>query len=320
MREAMFYTKLDNHEVRCELCPKHCIIPDGASGFCKIRKNIGGKLFTLNYSKLTIAIDPIEKKPLYHFYPFKKILSIGSFGCNFDCDFCQNFEISRDFTLNDLNAAQDFSPEEIIDIAKRYNIDMIAFTYNEPTVFYEFMFDVAKLAKKNYMKTVLVSNGYIEEEPLKELMPYLDAANIDLKGDNSFYRKICKGTLNPVRKTIKLLYPKVWVELTLLLIPKYHTPEVQKELFSFIASIDKNIPLHISRYFPMRRMTEKATDLDSLNSAYALAKKYLNFVYRGNVGIENTICPKCGEVLIDRFNFTVKPISDCGFKLPGRFD
>lgn len=319
MIEAKYYEKLNNNLVRCNLCPKHCIITENSTGFCLVRKNINGTLYTLNDKISTIAIDPIEKKPLYHFLPFSKILSIGANGCNFDCKFCQNFEISRNLTEK-----LDYSPEEIVEIAKSYNIPSIAYTYNEPTVFYEFLLETAKLAKEQNIRNVIVSNGFIEEEPLKELLPFLDAANIDLKGNSEFYKKICKGNLDYVKKTIEILIKnKVWVEITFLVIDNFNDNQNDaEEMFKWLQQFNDRIALHITRFYPMREFSNlQPTKKETLEKMYNLAKKYLDFVYLGNIISDkiNTYCPKCNSLLIDRIHLKKKIKCNCGYELIGRF-
>ncbi|MEM1988362.1 MAG: AmmeMemoRadiSam system radical SAM enzyme [Candidatus Woesearchaeota archaeon] len=319
MIEAKHYEKLENNLVKCNLCPKHCIIKPNSTGFCLVRKNIDGKLYTFNDKISTIAVDPIEKKPLYHFLPFSKILSIGANGCNFDCKFCQNFEISRNLTEK-----LDYSERDIVEIAKVYGIPSIAYTYNEPTVFYEFMLETAKLAKKEGIKNVIVSNGFIEKEPLEELLPFLDAANIDLKGNSEFYKKICNGNVDYVMKNIETLTKNnVWVEITFLVIDGYNDNlDSAEEMFKWLNQFNDKIALHITRFFPMREFINlQPTKKETLEKMYNLAKKYLDFVYLGNIFTDkiNTHCPKCNSILIDRIHFKKKIKCECGYELIGRF-
>jgi len=298
--EAMYYEKLKDDKVKCTLCPHSCTIGDGEVGVCRVRKNSKGTLISLNYGKITsYAYDPIEKKPLYHFYPGSKILSIGSFGCNFKCDFCQNWEISqrRSWTT-------DLEDDDIILLGKSLGSIGIAYTYNEPIVSYEHVYHVCKIAKDNGLKNVLVTNGYINSEPLRELLPYIDAMNIDLKSfDENFYKKICKGSLEPVKKTIEEAAKYTHVEITNLIIEGLNSTEKEiEELASWIASIDRSIPLHLTKYFPSYRMSLPETSYDALLRAKSIAKKYLDYVYIGNVmGIDNnTYCPNCFNELINR--------------------
>ena len=317
LREAMFYEILPNNKVRCNLCPKRCIISEGKSGFCLIRMNINGKLYVKD-DVVAMHIDPIEKKPLFHFYPFQPILSLATSGCNFDCLHCQNYEISRRIV-----DGERLTGTQIVDLALKHNIPMIAFTYNEPTVFFELMLETAKYAKENDIKTVMVSNGFINEEPLLQLIPYLDAANIDLKAfNNKFYTKIAKGFIEPVKRTIELLVKHgVWIEVTFLVIPTLNDDfDEAEKMFKWLSEF--NVPLHITRFYPMRYLKHlPPTPISTLEKMYSLAKKYLDFVYVGNVlsEKENTYCPKCGRLLIDRFNLKFKTKCECGYELPGRF-
>ncbi|NLI89354.1 MAG: AmmeMemoRadiSam system radical SAM enzyme [Epulopiscium sp.] len=283
IREAMFYEKHEDY-LRCHLCPHSCKIKEGKSGKCLVRTNNKGILRTINYGKVTAAgLDPIEKKPLYNFHPGKNILSVGTFGCNFTCDFCQNYTIAhyeRDGRF--------ISPEDLaLSCINADNNIGIAFTYNEPTIWYEYIYDTAKYLKKNYpdFKIVLVTNGFIKEGPLKELLPYIDAMNIDLKAfNNKYYKEICGGSLDPVLNTIKMASSKCHVEITSLLVNGLNdSKEEVSKIASFIGEIDKDIPLHLSRYFPRYKMDRPATNIDIMRDRQKTAKKYLNKVYLGNV-------------------------------------
>ncbi len=287
-KEALFYHK-ENGKVRCELCPQLCLISKGHTGYCGVRECNESedelKLYTLNYGEITsISLDPVKKKPLYHFFPDKNILSIGSFGCNFKCSFCQNYSISQ------YKADSEFvSAEDMATISLEQDKDSIglAFTYNEPSIWYEYVYDVAKEIKKrnSVHKVVLVSNGYITEKPLLQLLPYVDAMNIDLKGTEEFYRNICRGSLEPVKNTIRTAHSSgCHIEITTLLIPDENTGfEAINMLVDFLSSVDRGIILHISRYFPRYRMNKPETSLEDMKKAYSLAKARLNNVYAGNV-------------------------------------
>ncbi|MFH1062481.1 MAG: AmmeMemoRadiSam system radical SAM enzyme [Candidatus Omnitrophota bacterium] len=283
MKEALYYKKLDNLAVQCVLCPKNCVIKPEATGFCKARKNIKGKLYSLIYGKTTgIAVDPIEKKPLAQYHPREVILSLGSRGCNLACMFCQNWNISQnpDAYLEDIDA------EEIVREAKRLHTFGIAYTYNEPFIWFEFILETAKLAKTNKLENVLVTNGYVNPDPLEEILPYIGAMNIDLKAlDNDFYRKICQGTLDPVLNTIIRAKQDCHIELTNLVIPGYNDSEEHFEkladwIFTYTGA---DTPLHLSRYFPCYKLNALVTPLETLKKAYSIAKKKLKFVYIGNV-------------------------------------
>lgn len=300
MMEARYYKKYDKDEVHCLLCPHYCMIKPGGLGRCRARKNIDGTLYSINYGKLTsYGFDPVEKKPLYHFYPGKSIFSIGTFGCNFDCDFCQNWEIVQTKSL-----FMEVANDDILSLALAKDSIGIAYTYNEPTISYEFVLDMAKLVREKNMKNVLVTNGYINREPLLELLPLIDAMNIDLKAiDDSFYKNICKGRLEPVLETIKTAAKNTHVEITTLLIDGENTSVEQIERLSQkIAEIDKGIPLHLSRYFPNNRMNLPPTKVDTLIEARNIARKYLDYVYLGNLwGVDNnTICPVCKAIIVER--------------------
>lgn len=287
MRTALFQTSLPNG-VRCNICPKQCVIAEGHYGFCHGRKNEKGTLIAENYGRITsIALDPIEKKPLRHFSPGSTILSVGTYGCNFRCDFCQNWTISQGNATE--TAYYELSPEELVRGAllkkEERNIG-IAFTYNEPTVWYEYVLDTAKLAKENDLKIVLVTNGYIQEEPLKELLPFVDGMNIDLKAFHpEFYEKVCFGDIDSVKKTIQLASEACHVEISTLLIPELNDglSEISR-LAEFLSDIDPEMPLHLSRYFPRyKRKTPPPTSIDQMEKCRHEALKFLTHVYLGNV-------------------------------------
>jgi len=310
-----YYEQLDKeyphsiHSIRCVLCPNKCVILDGKSGLCKARINIKGKLYSTVYGHpCSISIDPIEKKPLYYFYPGEKILSFGTFGCNIFCKGCQNFDITRvQDVIKETGKLEYYSAEEIIETAKSRNIKMIAYTYNEPTIFFEYMLDIAKLARKNGIKNVIVSNGYINPKPLKELCKYIDAANIDIKGiTEKFYREYSKANIKPILESIKTLRKSgVWLELTNLVIPGLNDdPKDIKKLCEWIKdNVGVNVPLHFSRFYPYyNASTTSPTPENTLEFAKEIATKTgLKYVYIGNLGfLDDTICDKCGNVLIKR--------------------
>jgi len=271
--------------MKCPVCFHHCDLSRGQIGLCRARIGGASKVVSLNYGRCTsLALDPIEKKPLKEFCPGSMILSYGSFGCNLHCPFCQNYEISQNNLLTD---SEYVSPQSLVESAlslvPQGNIGL-AFTYNEPLVSYEYVKDAAKLAKENGLRTVLVTNGTATLEVLKEILPYIDAMNIDLKAfDESFYKYV-GGSLEMVKAFIASAYKKCHIELTTLIIPgKNDSPEAMKEEAKWIASLDPKIPLHLSRYFPRYEETEPMTPLSSLTSLKAIAKRYLNSVYLGNV-------------------------------------
>ncbi|NLB40728.1 MAG: AmmeMemoRadiSam system radical SAM enzyme [Clostridiales bacterium] len=304
------YWESEGNKVRCFLCPHHCLIGNGKSGICSVRTNQDGMLKTINYGEIaSMSVDPIEKKPLYHFHPGKRILSVGTFGCNFICDFCQNYSIAQ------FKGNSEFLPTEQLVAScttPRDNIG-IAFTYNEPTIWFEYVLDAAKNLKEAYpdMKAVLITNGYISEEALKDILPYIDAMNIDLKSSsNEYYKKICGGALEPVKRTIETAYRyKCHIELTTLVVNGLNdSMDEIDEISSWLSSIDKSIPLHLSRYYPAYKMTRPATDTEVMLQAREKALKRLNYVYLGNMSnVDNsTCCPECGEVLIERDVYSIK--------------
>lgn len=321
LKEAMYYETLEDERVKCHLCPHGCIIAEGGVGFCKVRVNRDGILYTMNYGEITsYAYDPIEKKPLYHFYPGNKIFSLGSFGCNLTCKYCQNWEIAHDKPLT-----VQFSDEDIIRLSGANGSIGIAFTYNEPSVGYEYILNLSKKIKKHNLKNVLVTNGYIEKEPFEELLPYIDATNIDLKFiDNKLYSKMCGGSLLPVLETIELASTATHVEVTSLIIEgENDSKESIEKMAKWLSNIDENIPLHINRYHPAYKLSLPATSIETLQRAKEVASKYLNYVYVGNVwGIDiNTYCPQCKNIIIDRnYDRSTPGITDgkcnsCGYDI-----
>lgn len=270
----------------CKICPHHCKLDEEQIGLCKARSNKNGQVVPINYGLITsIALDPIEKKPLYRFYPGSKILSVGSFGCNFSCSFCQNHEISM-AKMNQVESRY-ISPQELIRIAKEFvpegNIG-IAFTYNEPLIGYEYVLDCAKLSRQEDLKTVLVTNGYINEEPLLTLLPWINAFNIDLKAfREDFYRDI-KGDLEKVKQTIELAAQFSHVEVTTLIVPDENDSDDEiRELSRWLASVRPDIPLHLTRFFPRYHWKERdATDVKTIYQLANIAREYLQYVYEGN--------------------------------------
>jgi len=283
MKEALHYEKLEAKKVNCHLCPYECTIAPGRKGACGIRVNKDGILYSEVYGKTTgIALDPIEKKPLYRYHPGEYILSIGTKGCNFHCDFCQNWHISQALDA----PTTDITSEEIIRKAKQAKSFGIAYTYNEPFIWYEFVFDTAKLAKKSGLENVLVTNGFVNLEPLEGMLPYIDAMNIDIKAlDENFYIKICKGRLKPVLEVIKRSVKSCHVELTNLIIPTLNDSEemIGKMVDWIYDNVGPEIPLHLSRYFPCYNMSIPPTPIETLETAGDIARKKLKYVYLGNV-------------------------------------
>jgi pyruvate formate lyase activating enzyme len=314
--EAMFYEKHDKEFLKCNLCPHYCIIKKGTHGACAVRKNENYKLKTLVYGKTIAAhVDPIEKKPLFHFKPGSQIYSFATAGCNFKCEFCQNWDISQ---ISKGESGKIIgtkkSPKQIVQETLAHGCNSIAATYVEPTIFFEYALDTFKLAKKQNLYTVFVSNGYINSKPVDKLQPYLDAINIDLKSfSDDFYKEVCGARLEPVLDSIKYYHKKgIWVEITTLIIPGENDSEKElKQIADFIASVDNSIPWHISRFHPDYKMTNKSwTPLDTLHKAYKIGEKAgLKYIYVGNVHgdkYEHTYCPKCKKIVIERWGFSIR--------------
>lgn len=309
MKETMFYQKLEGNKVRCNLCYHQCIISERKRGICRVRENRNGVLYSLVYGKVVASnVDPIEKKPLFHFYPGSLAYSIGTAGCNFSCLHCQNWAISQ--VKNEI-VGRELNPGDVVKNVVDNRCKSIAYTYTEPTIFYEYAYDVAKIAHSKGLKNLFITNGYISEEALKEVSPYLDAANIDLKSmSNRFYRKVCSAKLQPVLDNIKLYYNLgIWIEVTTLIIPGYNDDSDElKGIAKFIKEIDASIPWHVTGFYPAYKLTDiPPTSVETLRKAIEIGKKAgLDYVYQGNVGEgENTYCPSCGKLLIERDVFDI---------------
>lgn len=283
MKEALYYEKLGGRKVHCHLCPYECVIVDGKRGNCGARINTGGVLYTEVYGRTTsVALDPIEKKPLYHYHPGEYVLSLGSKGCNFHCSFCQNWHISQDREA----PTHAITSEEVVAAAKSRLSFGIAYTYNEPFIWYEFVLDTAKLARARGLENVLVTNGYVNPAPLEEILPYIDAMNIDLKSiDDGFYRTVCAGKLQPVLDCIARSAKACHVEITNLVIPTLNDSEdsIRRLVDWIAANAGVDTPLHFSRYFPCYRMDLPPTPKETLERAQEIARKKLTYVYVGNV-------------------------------------
>jgi len=309
MKETMFYQKLEGNKVRCNLCHHRCIISDGKRGICQVRENKNGVLYSLVYGKVvTSNVDPIEKKPLFHFYPGSKTYSIATVGCNFHCLHCQNWEISQ--VINEI-VGKEITPNNIVKNAINSNCQSIAYTYTEPTIFYEYAYDVAKIAHGKGLKNLFITNGYISKEALREISSYLDAANIDLKSmSDGFYRKVCGAKLQPVLDNIKLYHHLgIWIEVTTLIIPGYNDDSKElKRIAEFISDIDASIPWHVTGFYPVYKLNDiSPTTRETLRKVVEIGRKAgLEYVYQGNVREgENTYCPYCGELLIEREGFDI---------------
>jgi len=312
IKEAMLYERLDVGKAHCYLCSHHCKILPGKFGICGVRQNVDGKLYTLVYGDIIATqVDPIEKKPLYHFLPGTTSYSIAAIGCNFKCSFCQNWEISQ-LSKRDSNiSGSEVKPADIVRDAKLAGSKSISYTYTEPTIFFEYAYDVAKLAKKNGLYNNFVTNGYMSVEALEAIKPYLDSANVDLKGfSEEFYQKFCRAHLEPVLESIRAMKKLgVWVEITTLIIPGQNDSEKElKDIAEFIVSVGKEVPWHISRFHPDYKYLESLpTPVETLKKAKAIGEKAgLRYIYLGNVLDGNdTYCYNCNQLLIKRIGFDV---------------
>ncbi|MFH1379269.1 MAG: AmmeMemoRadiSam system radical SAM enzyme [bacterium] len=299
--------------VQCCLCPHNCFIKEGHTGRCRVRKNFKGILYSLVYAKHTsVGLDPIEKKPLYHFHPGTKILSVGTLGCNLSCGFCQNWEISQSSYREEL--IREIQPKEMLQLVRNYDSTGIAYTYNEPLINYEWVYDTAQIMAEHGFKNVLVTNGYIHEEPLGNLIPYIDAVNIDVKSfQDEFYVKICKGKIGPVLRSVEFLFKKnKHLEITFLVIPGENDhPAIFKDFVDWISALNPSIPLHLSRYYPQYTFTRDPTSLAVLEKLRDIAVRKLSYVYIGNAREKNdahTYCMNrcCNALLVERFGYTAR--------------
>ncbi|MFQ5835788.1 MAG: AmmeMemoRadiSam system radical SAM enzyme, partial [bacterium] len=315
MHEAMFYEELEDGKVICQLCPYYCRIGDGKRGTCGVRENQEGKLYSLVYGKVvSLAIDPIEKKPLYHFYPGSDAFSLATVGCNLRCLNCQNYSISQLPRGRGEIEGRDYTPESIVSQAKRSGCKSIAYTYTEPTIFFEFAYDTSRLAQKELIKNIFVTNGYMNKEVLLKISSYLDAANVDLKSfSESFYRKNCGGKLAPVLETLILMKKiGIWLEVTTLIIPTLNdSREELKRIAEFIINLGTDTPWHLSRFYPTYKLSDLPfTSTETLHLARQIGLEAgLRYVYTGNVPGEkgeNTYCYNCGRVLIQRYGYRIE--------------
>ncbi|MDD4857745.1 MAG: AmmeMemoRadiSam system radical SAM enzyme [Candidatus Krumholzibacteria bacterium] len=324
-KEALYYEKLDGLKIRCRLCPHMCGVADGAAGKCGLRENRGGVLFALSYGRtVTVNVDPIEKKPLYHFMPGSVILSIGPNGCTFACDNCQNWHISQE-----RSPTQFISPEELVRLSSREGSIGVAFTYTEPLLWFEYLKDAAPLLREKGLKSVIVTNGFLNEEPARELAPLIDGFNVDLKGiRDEFYKTYCGGRVEPVKRFIEIASAVSHVEVTNLVIPGLNDSRKDfEDLAAWLAAVSPEVPLHFSRFFPQYRMTDRSpTSEKTLREAYDIARKKLHYVYVGNIfidGTEDTHCAKCGAVVVRRVGYTAEVLGpkgicpSCGAQVKG---
>ncbi len=326
MKESYIYKQLENNKVRCDTCSQRCIIAPENFGICGVRKNINGRLFALNYGKaISESIDPIEKKPLFHFLPGTHSLSVATVGCNFRCGNCQNWQISQLVKIDKsmLEVGQNISPEEIVENAVKNKCPSIAFTYTEPTIFLEYALDIMKLAKEKGIKNIWITNGFMSSETLKMITPYLDAANVDLKSfDDKFYKIYCGARVGPILENLKQIKKfGIWNEITTLIIPTLSDDEkmlgrIAKFIFKELGS---ETPWHVTAFsgaisWKMQNVSD--TSIEKIHKAYDIGKKAgLKYVYAGNIpgnSKENTYCPKCNELAIERIGFYIKRFDEKG--------
>jgi len=316
MKEALFYRKTRENRVVCELCPHFCKLKNGQIGICHVRKNVDGILYSLVYGKaIAVHVDPIEKKPLFHVAPGSTSFSIATVGCNFHCKFCQNHDISQISKIEEISRySRELSPEQVVTMAKQNNCTSIAYTYTEPTIYFEYAYDIARLAHAEGILNVFVTNGFINPEPLKFISEYLDAANIDLKSyRDDFYKKLVGAKLSPVLETLKLMKKlNIWVEVTTLIIPGENDSDVElNQIARFIKNdLGEGTPWHISRFYPHYQLSSyPPTPVSALEKAFEIGKKNgLRYVYLGNVpgsDAESTYCSHCQKLLIKRYGYQI---------------
>jgi len=332
--DAMLWEPLADQKVRCHLCGHECVIAAGKYGLCRVRENVAGQLKTLTYDAVvSMNVDPIEKKPLFHFLPGTRSLSIATPGCNFQCEFCQNWQISQSPRDGGGISGQAISPAQLITAARQYDCSSISYTYTEPTVFFELAYDTSKLAHANGLMNCFVSNGFMTPLAVEKIAPYLDAINVDLKAfRDETYKRVMKARLQPVLTCLKALVAAgIWVEVTTLVVPGMNDSEAElDDIAHFIADeLGRSVPWHVSRFHGDYRMTSaEATPLPTLELACRLGKQAgLKYVYSGNVpghADESTHCSACGEIVIERVGFSTRAISlaegacsHCGQEIEG---
>ncbi len=316
--QAMLWEQLGGKRVRCHLCGHECLIAEGKYGLCRVRRNVDGALRSLSYGNVVaVNVDPIEKKPLFHFLPGSQSLSVAAAGCNFQCEFCQNWQISQPSNEGRLAGGQAVSPEQIVSGAMAQDCRSISFTYTEPTVFFELAYDTAKLAKRRGIRSCFVSNGYMTPLAVEKISPYLDAINVDLKAfRDETYQHVMKARLEPVLTCLKsLIAAGIWVEVTTLVVPEMNdSPEELRDIAHFIASeLGPHVPWHVSRFHGEYHMTAaSSTPIQTLELACRIgAEEGLKYIYCGNVaGLvdERTHCPACGQVVVDRTGFSIREV------------
>ncbi len=329
--EARYYSKKEDGAVECGLCPHHCVLKPGQEGICRVRVNREGILHTENYGQVcSLHLDPIEKKPLYHFHPGRNILSVGTVGCNLHCRFCQNYEISQT-SVKEYPYLKDYPPEAILELASQEEQNLgIAYTYNEPTVWYEYMLDIARGADTAGLKNVMVTNGFIDPDPLKELFPLIHAFSVDLKAfTESFYKHLTSSRLAPVLESLKAIRASGrHLEVTNLLIPDENDREDDfHRMMEWISKeLGEDTVLHISRFFPTYKLVHNATPEALLDKFFGIAREYLHYVYKGNTASasgRDTTCPQCGEIVVRRSGYRASieklengKCTKCGKEIP----
>ena len=334
LQEAMYYQRLEGGRVRCQVCFRNCMLSPGEVSFCRNRENRDGTLYNLVYGRPSaVQFDPVEKEPLHHYLPGTDMLCLGTAGCNFRCKFCHNWTLSQ-HSIEEIGIYHDLDPQAALERARqRWRPPSISFTYNEPTAFYEYAYHIAKLAADNGIRVVFHSNGSMNPDPLRGLLPYVSAVTIDLKAfHDDFYREVCQGELEHVLRTLKIIREEgVWLELVNLVIPGLNDnmDDIRRMCCWISENVGPETPLHFSRFFPAYRLTAVLpTPVETLEAAHAVAREEgLQFVSIGNVPghlYNSTFCPGCGEVLIKRVHFTVHEINleegncrFCGASVPG---
>ncbi|MBI4828720.1 MAG: AmmeMemoRadiSam system radical SAM enzyme [Nitrospinae bacterium] len=311
LHPASHWTKLPDGRARCELCPVGCVLSEGKTGVCRGKQVIGGEMIAVNYGRTTsLNLDPVEKKPLYHFHPGTRILSVGPNGCNLKCDFCQNYHISQVEAPTEM-----LSPEDLAAEAAKTGSIGVAYTYTEPLIWFEYVRDAARAVRERGMANVLVTNGFINPKPLEKLLPWIDAMNLDIKSMNpEFYKRVCKANLAPVLETAKMTAQAgVHLEITNLVIPGQNDSDALFEsLTDFVAGLGRFVVLHFSRYHPAYKRTTPPTPLESLLRAETIARRKMPYVFIGNIhdpGGEDTHCPSCGKKIIERWGYSVGAIN-----------
>lgn len=333
MKECLLYDKLENGRVRCHTCAHHCLLGPGQTGICGVRRNREGTLYTLVYRRIAaMHADPIEKKPLFHFLPGSRAFSIATVGCNMRCRNCQNADISQMPIDQNRITGNDMVPEMVVKAADDHGCESIAYTYTEPAIYWDYAFEIAKLARKAGLKNVFVTNGYWSEKALKTMLPYMDGANVDLKFfDDRLYRTVCGARLQPVLDTIQTLREAgVWTEVTTLVIPELNDSDAAlRSIAGFVRDVSSDIPWHVSRFHPVYRMIDRPmTPADTVQRAREIGiQEGLRYVYTGNLpggDGESTFCPECGERMIGRTGFSVRDIEirdgrcpHCGERIAG---